>query len=217
MNWHMLSIGLAQYLCVVVVITLHEFGHAWMANRCGDDTAQRQGRVTLNPAAHIDPIGTVALPLIGLLLSISGYGNIASFIIGWGRPVPVDYQRLRNINRDSLYVAMAGPAMNVILTVIVMVMAKIAFVAGAQPLAEAGVLLARVSMYLFFFNMIPVPPLDGSHVLRFVTRMSWETFTQISSYGFFIVIVLIQLPQVSALLSIGTALSITALAAVLQL
>ncbi len=217
MNWHMLSIGLAQYLCVVVVITLHEFGHAWMAYRCGDDTAQRQGRVTLNPAAHIDPIGTVALPLIALFLNIAGQGGIARFIIGWGRPVPVDYERLRNVDRDSLFVAMAGPAMNLILAVVVMVLAKVALLAGVRPLAEAAFMLAEVSMYLFFFNLIPVPPLDGSHILRFVTRMSWETFAQLSAYGFIIVIVLIQFPQVGALLRFGTALSLGALGAVLRL
>lgn len=217
MNWQLLTEGLAQYLCVVVVITLHEFGHAWMASRCGDDTARMMGRVTLNPAAHIDPIGTVALPLIAMLLGIFGYGAIAAFIIGWGRPVPVNYANLRNVDRDSLLVAMAGPAMNVFLTVVAMVVVKLAMVAGFPQLGEAGVLLSRISMFLFFFNLIPVPPLDGSHLLRFLTRMRWETFAQISQYGFFIVIVLIQLQPVKYYLAIGTYSSIALLVGLLRI
>src|SRR4030095_10941627 len=126
MNLNQLTEALAQYLCVIIVITLHEFGHAWMAMRCGDDTAKSLGRVSLNPLAHIDMIGTVALPLIAIFLSLSGYGQVASFIIGWGKPVPVNYNNLRNVDRDSLLVAMAGPAMNVVLTVIVAVVSKLA-------------------------------------------------------------------------------------------
>ncbi len=217
MNWQFLSNALAQYLCVVVVITVHEFGHAWMALRCGDDTAHRLGRVTLNPAAHIDPIGTVALPLLALFLSLSGLGQIASFIIGWGRPVPVNYLQLRNINRDSLLVAMAGPAMNLVITVLAMVLVKVAVLGEAFTVAEAGVLLAKVSMYLFFFNMIPVPPLDGSHVLRFLIQMPWETFTRLSAYGFLIVIVLLQLEPVAAYLAVGTRVSVHTLAALLRI
>lgn len=210
MNWHSLSEALAQYLCVVVVITLHEFGHAWMANRCGDDTARLQGRVTLNPAAHIDPIGTIALPLIGIFLSLAGHSAIASFIIGWGRPVPVNYANLRNVDRDSLLVAMAGPAMNLVLTAIAMVGVKLALFGGPalNTVAEAGVMLSMVSMMLFFFNLIPVPPLDGSHILRYVTRMRWETFHHLGQFGFLAVIILIQLPPVKFYLSFCTAYSV---------
>jgi Zn-dependent protease len=217
MNWHDLSVGLAQYLCVIVVITLHEFGHAWMARRCGDDTAERQGRVTLNPAAHIDPIGTIALPLIALALNLTGHGGIARFIIGWGKPVPVDYLLLRNIKRDSLLIAMAGPAMNLALTAVVMVLVRLAMLGGQPSLGEAGLLLSYISMYLFFFNMIPVPPLDGSHVMRFLISMKWETFMKISQYGFFIVIVLIQLEPVKRYLSVSTDQSVIGLAQLLRI
>src|ERR1043165_3100390 len=98
--------GLANYVCMVIVITLHEFGHAWTASRCGDDTARSLGRVTINPLAHIDLIGTVLLPLLALGLSLSGYANIAGGIIGWGKPVPVNYANLRKTDRDALLVAM---------------------------------------------------------------------------------------------------------------
>jgi Zn-dependent protease len=216
MNLNQLTEALAQYLCVIIVITLHEFGHAWMAMRCGDDTAKSLGRVSLNPLAHIDMIGTVALPLIAIFLSLSGYGQVASFIIGWGKPVPVNYNNLRNVDRDSLLVAMAGPAMNVVLTVIVAVVSKLAMLAGWVPIGEACVTLATISMYLFFFNLIPVPPLDGSHILRFITRMRWETFFYLSQFGFIAVIILIQLPLVRSYLWHCTAFSVVSLFNVLQ-
>jgi Zn-dependent protease len=211
MNLNQLTEALAQYLCVIIVITLHEFGHAWMAWRCGDDTAKSQGRVSLNPLAHIDMIGTVALPLIAIFLSLTGYGQVASFIIGWGKPVPVNYNNLRNVDRDSLLVAMAGPAMNVVLTVIVAVISKLVMLGGWVPIGEACVTLATISMYLFFFNLIPVPPLDGSHILRFVTRMRWETFFYLSQFGFIAVIILIQLPVVRSYLWNCTAFSVVSL------
>jgi Zn-dependent protease len=211
MNWNLLSEGLAQYLCVVAVITLHEFGHAWMASRCGDDTARALGRVSLNPAAHIDPIGTVALPMLSILLTVFGAGNIASFIIGWGKPVPVNYLNLRNVDRDSLLVAMAGPAMNVILTMATLVIVRLAMLGSVTFVGEAGIMLATISMFLFFFNLIPVPPLDGSHILRFLSRMSWETFWNMSRFGFLIVIILIQLDPVRRYLSFGTIYSIQAM------
>jgi Zn-dependent protease len=219
MDWEQISNGLAQWLCVVVVITLHEFGHAWMATRCGDDTAQRQGRVTLNPIAHIDPIGTVALPLIALALSITGHGAIAAFIIGWGKPVPVNFLQLPKINRDSILIAMAGPVMNLLLTLVVMVVLfilkwvaiKFPAIGDVSTIEQACLMLAYISMFLFFFNMIPVPPLDGSHVMRFLVGMKWETFFRITPYGFFIVIVLIQFPAVKWYLGYSTNMSVIGL------
>src|SRR6185436_3393621 len=106
--------GLAAFLCTIVIITFHEFGHAWAAWRCGDDTARLQGRVTLNPVAHMDLIGTVVLPLLAVLLRASGSG-LAGFIIGWGKPVPVNILRLRRRGLDDMLVAMAGPMMNVLI------------------------------------------------------------------------------------------------------
>ena len=217
MNLNDLTMALAQYLCVIIVITLHEFGHAWMSWRCGDDTAKLQGRVSLNPLAHIDMIGTVALPLIAIFLSLSGQGQVASFIIGWGKPVPVNYANLRNVDRDSLLIAMAGPAMNVILTVVVAIVIKLATVGGSIPIVKAGLTLAYISMYLFFFNLIPVPPLDGSHLLRFITRMRWETFFYLSQFGFIAVIILIQLPAVRSYLSYSTSFSVLSLLQALRI
>src|SRR5208282_6403470 len=105
--------GLITYLGLVILLTFHEFGHAWVALKCGDDTAKLQGRVSLNPLVHIDPIGTVLLPLLMLFLS----PNISRFMIGWAKPVPVNPYNLRYPNRDDILVTMAGPGMNLVLAV----------------------------------------------------------------------------------------------------
>jgi len=196
MDTSMLSVGLAQYLCVVVIITFHEFGHAWMASRCGDDTARHEGRVTLNPLAHIDPIGTVLIPLLVLWLAMSGQGKLASFMIGWGRPVPVNPFNLRHRVRDDILVSMAGPAMNVALSVLAVVVLRIGSIADSGPIVNSAYMLIWLSMFLFYFNLIPVPPLDGSHVMKHVVQMPDETYLAISRFGLFIVIVLMNIPGV---------------------
>jgi Zn-dependent protease len=139
-------------------------------------------------------------------------------VIGWGRPVPVNYHNLRNVDRDSLLVAMAGPAMNVVLLVVAMIIVKLSMFGGPalKTVGEAGVMLSWVSMGLFFFNLIPVPPLDGSHILRYVTRMSWETFAHLSHFGFLAVIILIQLPPVKMYLNYCTAWSVVLMQRLLQ-
>ena len=209
--------GIAQWLCIVVIITLHEFGHAWMATRCGDDTARLLGRVTLNPLAHIDPIGTVALPLLALFLTAGGAGAAAGFIIGWGKPVPFNPQNLKRRGLDDVLIAMAGPAMNIVLTVIVLGVWRVTMMASgghaeggaAGSIMQAAAMMALLSMYLFFFNLIPVPPLDGSHVLRYLSGMTYETYSNIARYGFFIIIILVQIQPVRAALSTATFFSLS--------
>src|SRR6266567_3481071 len=109
--------GLVTYVCFIPILTFHEFAHAWVASKCGDDTARLQGRVSLNPLVHIDPIGTVVLPLVAVFLGASGSG-LGRFIIGWGKPVPVNIANLRHRRRDDTLVALAGPAINVLLAVV---------------------------------------------------------------------------------------------------
>jgi len=187
--------GLTWYLYLVIIITFHECGHAWMSWKCGDDTARLQGRVTLNPIAHIDPIGTVLLPALIIGLSAANSG-LANFIIGWGKPVPVNVHKLRHPNRDDLLVAMAGPAMNVGIAFAAMGLARVGVLMQVEMMLEMGKELAFLSMFLCFFNLLPVPPLDGSYLMRHLIGMSHETFFRISRYGFFIVIVLINLDPV---------------------
>jgi len=186
-----ISDGLIQYLMLVSLLTFHEFAHAWVSTRCGDDTARLQGRLSLNPIVHIDPIGTVLLPL--LMIFLPGAGR---YLIGWAKPVPFNYHNLGNPPRDEVLIAMAGPAMNLVLGVVLVAIAKFAQLAHSPGLAGMFLDAAFLSLLLCFFNLIPVPPLDGSHVLRVVTNMSWEAYAKFATFGFVIVIVLLQIPEV---------------------
>lgn len=191
----MLVDGLIMYLGLVVLLTFHEYGHAWMAAKCGDDTAKDQGRCSLNPLVHIDPIGTVLIPLAMIFLSMSGSGA-ASFLVGWARPVPVNISNLRNPRIDDIFVSMAGPWMNLLLAVALVGLARIGVLAGADGMTEFCIQTAYLSLLLCFFNLIPIPPLDGSHVLRNLIGMSYETYWQLARYGFLAVILVLQIPYV---------------------
>ena len=208
--------GLRDYAFILIVITLHEFGHAWMASRCGDDTARSLGRVTLNPIAHMDLIGTVILPLLVVFLTATGATTLAGFIIGWGKPVPVNPDNLRHPVRDDIMVAMAGPVMNVILSLIVVGLARVAEVADARSLMDLGLRLALLSMFLCFFNLLPIPPLDGSHIMKHLVRMSRETFFNLCRYGFLIVILVVQIPTVREVLHKSTWKSVAMMVALFR-
>ena len=192
--------GLISYIGLVILLTFHEFGHAWVAMKCGDDTARLQGRVSLNPIVHIDPIGTVLLPLIMLFVSPS----ISRFMIGWAKPVPVNPYNLGNPRRDDILVTMAGPAMNLVLAVALVALARVGVLVHVDEMAGLCFRFAGISLLLCFFNLIPIPPLDGSHVLRNLVGMSCETYWQLSRYGFIAVILVLQIPQVRELLGIAT-------------
>jgi Zn-dependent protease len=192
MDLHVITDGLISYLLLVALLTFHEFGHAWTAMKCGDDTARLQGRVSLNPLVHIDPIGTVLLPLLMIFLPF----GVSRFMIGWAKPVPVNPYNLRRKNFDDILVTMAGPAMNLVLAVLLMAFARAGLLFHSDAAAELFVRAAQLSLLLCFFNLIPVPPLDGSHILRVATGMSWEAYANFARFGFIIVIVLLQVPLV---------------------
>ena len=189
-NW--IIEGLISYLGLIVLLTFHEFGHAWTAEKCGDDTARLQGRCSLNPIVHIDPIGTVVLPLLMIFLS----PGISRFMIGWAKPVPVNPYNLRNPRVDDILVSMAGPAMNLLLAVGLVALARAGVLFHLRDAAELFLQMAALSLLLCFFNLIPIPPLDGSQVLRNLTGMSWEAYAKFAQVGFIAVIVVIQIPQV---------------------
>jgi len=197
MDSNVIADGLIQYLMLVALLTFHEFGHAWTAMKCGDDTSRLQGRVSLNPLVHIDPIGTVLLPLF----MIFGPSGITRFAIGYAKPVPVNPYNLRNKNLDDILVTMAGPGMNLILAVALVAFARIGLIFHSVSVAELCIQAAQLSLLLCFFNLIPIPPLDGSHILRVVTGMSWETYADFARFGFIIVIVVIQIPFVQEVIS----------------
>ena len=195
-----------MWMCLVALLSFHEFGHAWMAYKCGDDTARIMGRMTINPIVHIDPIGTVLIPLVILLL------NPGFFIFGWAKPVPVNPNNYENRKRDDILISMAGPAMNVILAILLMAVYRLALElpidVGAGAIVHNLELVAFISMILCVFNLIPIPPLDGSHVMRHVVGMSDETYLKIARYGFIILLIAInvfpQLFRFVAMVSIGT-------------
>jgi Zn-dependent protease len=187
--------GLIQYLGLVVLLTFHEFGHAWMAWRCGDDTARLQGRVSLNPLVHIDPIGTVVMPLLIIFLSASGSG-LGRFLIGWAKPVPVNPYNLRNPRTDDILVTLAGPWMNLLLAIVIMGLGRIGMLVHAESMVTMCISMAQLSLLLCFFNLLPIPPLDGSQVVRTLTGMTFETYYKIARFGFLIVIIVWQIPAV---------------------
>jgi Zn-dependent protease len=187
--------GLIQYLGLIVLLTFHEFGHAWMAWRCGDDTARLQGRVSLNPLVHIDPIGTVVMPLLMIFLSSSGSG-LGRFLIGWAKPVPVNPYNLRNPRTDDILVTLAGPWMNLLLAIVIMGLGRLGMLAHAETMVTMCISMAQLSLLLCFFNLLPIPPLDGSQVVRALTGMTFETYYKIARFGFLIIIVVWQIPVV---------------------
>ncbi len=176
-------------LPVLFAITLHEAAHAFAARYFGDLTAYAQGRMSLNPIRHIDLVGTILIPL-GLKLLGS------PFIFGYAKPVPVDFSRLRNPKRDMLWVALAGPAANLVMALGWAVLYFIFIAAGMEEeyffrVSEAGIL---VNVILFAFNMFPLPPLDGGRILTSLLPMRLAIrFSRLEPYGFFIMIALMML------------------------
>jgi Zn-dependent protease len=179
-----IAIGFAVLL---FSLTVHEMAHAWTADRLGDPTARILGRVTLNPVAHADPIGTVLFPLLAMVTGAP--------LIGWAKPVPVDLRRLRHHERDYVRVAAAGPASNIILAVsaaVVLAVLPISPVVlgetnASAPLAAFLTRMVVLNVFLAVFNMLPIPPLDGGNVLSgLLPRRMAYTFDQIRPYGFLI-------------------------------
>ena len=176
-------------LPVIFAITVHEAAHGYAARYFGDNTAWMLGRVTLNPIKHIDPIGTIAMPLL-LYFATSG-----AFLFGYAKPVPVNFGRLRHPKRDMVWVALAGPASNFVQAILwALVLVAIVFL-GVQErffieMCQAGVL---VNLVMWAFNLFPLPPLDGGRVLAGLLPRggAQELLARIEPYGFFIVMGLV--------------------------
>lgn len=164
---------------VLVSLTVHEAAHAWTADRLGDPTARLLGRVSLNPIVHIDPIGTILLPVL------AAYSGLP--IIGWAKPVPVNLSRLRQGRRDFMLVAAAGPLSNIAQAVLAALVIRIMIASGGEiGLFENVLALAvRINLLLAFFNLLPIPPLDGGNVLAGVLpERAAVVFDGIRPFGF---------------------------------
>jgi Zn-dependent protease len=206
--------GLIYYIGLVILLIFHEYAHAWTSHKCGDDTARQQGRLSLNPVAHIDPVGTVLFPLLMIFLPAfgGGAGTMTRFMIGWAKPVPVNIANLRHPVRDDILIALAGPAMNFVLAVLLVGIARVAYAFNAFEVVAVLFQTATLSLVLCFFNLIPIPPLDGSHVARNFIGMSWEAYWRLCQppLSFIFVIIAINIPGVRHALGwvVGTTLDL---------
>ncbi len=187
----MIELSVAQKIAiwalpVLFAITGHEVAHGWVASLFGDQTARLSGRLTLNPLKHIDPIGTIAVPVVLLMVS--------NFIFGWAKPVPVDARNLRNPRTDMVFVALAGPAANLLMALLWAGIAKLSMglpLWYGVPLVGMGMAGIQINIVLGVLNCLPIPPLDGGKALYNLLpgKMAWY-FYHLERYGFFILLIL---------------------------
>ncbi|MFP8777035.1 site-2 protease family protein [Hydrogenophaga sp. RWCD_12] len=183
-------------LPVLFAITVHEAAHGYAARHFGDDTAWKLGRITLNPLKHIDPVGTIVMPLI-LFFSTGG-----AFLFGYAKPVPVQFGRLKNPKRDMIWVALAGPGANLVQAILWNIVFYLQVFAGIEErffieMAKGGV---SVNLVMFAFNLFPLPPLDGGRIL--VGLLPWKqavAVSRIEPWGFFIVMALVVMGVIGSL------------------
>ena len=188
METELIQTVLIYALPVIFAITLHEAAHGYAARQLGDPTAAMMGRVTLNPFAHIDPIGTILMPLL-LYFSTGG-----AFLFGYAKPVPVRFEQLRHPKRDMVWVALAGPASNLVQALLWGALAHLLVGAGLTErffieMCKAGML---TNVVMFAFNLFPLPPLDGGRIL--VGLLPWRqamAVSRIEPWGFYIVMALV--------------------------
>lgn len=199
--------NLASHLIIFMVVLLlaisaHEAGHAWMSHKFGDDTAYMLGRVTLNPVSHTDPIGTLLIPIVAFILGTMG-GALGSIpLIGWGKPTPVNPNNWTNYKVANVMVSIAGVLANLILLAIGFIAAKIMmsqgfgvadfFGSGSNPLAILVGKMMLLNLSLFVFNLLPFPPLDGSKILStFLPESAQPILAMLEQFGFLILMFLI--------------------------
>ncbi|MBN1684662.1 MAG: site-2 protease family protein [Gammaproteobacteria bacterium] len=177
-------------LPILFAITVHEVAHGWVASKLGDQTAKMLGRLTLNPIKHMDLFGTIIIPII--LLSLGG------FIFGWAKPVPVNPKNLRHPKRDMAFVSAAGIAANFLMAIIWALLAKLSLflvhlgwhqVVLLFYMGQAGI---SINLWLMVFNLLPIPPLDGSHIIMAFLPDKWSyRYGQLSRYGLVILLLLL--------------------------
>lgn len=190
----MSQLNLLQLICVwalpvLFAITLHEVAHGWMARLRGDNTAWMLGRLSLNPIRHVDPVGTLLVP--GLLLMLK-----SGFLFGWAKPVPVNSRYFANPRRDMAWVALAGPAANLLMALGWGLLLKLAIALGGQGIAEGllymGAAGIAINLVLMVLNLLPFPPLDGSRILNgFLPESAARWVDRVEQYGLYVVVILL--------------------------
>ncbi len=173
------TIILIELAIVLGSLTVHEAAHAWTADRLGDPTARMLGRISLNPLVHIDPIGTIVLPLVAAFSGLP--------ILGWAKPVPVNTSRLSDPRRDFMLVAAAGPVSNILLAVVGAAVIRLSFGGNGAAVPAALLQIVFINVLLAVFNLLPVPPLDGGNVLAgLLPRGAAGIFVTLRPYGFLV-------------------------------
>jgi len=187
-------------LPVVLAVVLHEVAHGWVAFRLGDDTAYWMGRLTLNPLKHVDPVGTILIPLLLVVMH-------TGFIFGYAKPVPINYRKLKHPKQDMIWVALAGPVTNLLLaiasTLLLWLAVQLPPSAGwvTQPLALMCQASILINLVLCIFNLIPLPPLDGGRVAVGLLPGVWAyRLSRVEPYGFLIIVALLVLGVLPAVI-----------------
>ena len=194
--------GAILFLVLLASLCIHEWAHAFTADRLGDGTPRRDGRVTLNPAAHIDLLGTIILPLLCIFVIPGG------FFLAWGRPVMTNPSYYRHPRRDDVLVTAAGPGANLGLALLAAIIGGLA--SRFDPrVSDLAMLIIQINVFLAVFNLIPLPPLDGGNIMRHLVGMKEETYLRLAQWSFFIFLGLMMLPPVRVLL--GLAMGVTVL------
>lgn len=206
-----MSFDIADFLSKLIIymvvwifsVSAHEFAHAWTSWKFGDDTAYNLGRVTLNPVPHIDPIGTLLLPIIGFVISFTSAANFP--LIAWGKPTPVNPLKWTNKNAANVCVSIAGIVVNLLIAIVATIIIKVMISQAiiTRENFDVGMIsiffnflytLVLMNVGLAIFNLLPFPPLDGSKVLQtFLPRSFEPIFELLETYGFLILLVLVQL------------------------
>jgi Zn-dependent protease len=179
--------GLIFYIVLIASLCIHEWAHAITAHKLGDDTPERDGRVTLNPIAHMDLLGSVIFPLLCIFVLPGG------LLFGWGKPVMINVSNFKNRKRDEILTTLAGPGSNLALALLSALVGGVLFRFEPRT-AELFVQLIGINVLLAVFNLIPLPPLDGGRVMRHIAGMTEETFINLSRWSFLIILIAINIP-----------------------